>query len=140
MNHITTDYTGIPVLIYQTGYTIPTIVKSLEKFAKKKERYDKKILGAIGKKESENDVVRITLQSHQFKLNNVIIPKVKGDGTYLMSISYANPNHREKVIKLYTVQDEGKTTKYVPIVVMMPSILDPIFCNEEKCHGSCTKL
>ena len=62
----------------------------------------------------------------------VNIPKVKRDGTDLMSILYADPNHREKFLKLDTVQDEGKTTTYVPIVVMMPAIFGPIFCYEEK--------
>ena len=47
--HITTNYTVIPVLSCQTGYTIPTIVRSLPKSPRKKDRYDKKNLGAIGK-------------------------------------------------------------------------------------------
>ena len=52
-------------------------------------------MGAIGKRESENDVVWITLQSHQFKWKKVKIPKVKVDGTDAMSILYDNPNHKE---------------------------------------------
>ena len=38
----------------------------------------------------------------------------------------------KKFFKLDTVQDIEKTTTYVPIVVMIPSILGPIFCGEEK--------
>ena len=57
-------------------------------------------LGAIGKKESENDVVWITLQYRQFRWNNVTITKVKRDGTDLMSISYADINHKEKFLNL----------------------------------------
>ena len=37
-----------------------------------------------------------------------------------------------KRFKLDTVQDMEKTTISVPIVVMLPSILGPIFCGEEK--------
>ena len=55
-----------------------------------------KKLGAIGKMESENDVVWITLKALQFKWKRVNIPKVKGYGTDTMSIFYDNPNHREK--------------------------------------------
>ena len=86
----------------------------------------------IGKREYENDVVWIILQAHQFKWKKLIITEMKGDGTDLMSIIYANPNHREKFFKLDTVQDEVKTTTYVPIVVMLPSILGLTFCDQEK--------
>ena len=37
-----------------------------------------------------------------------------------------------KVFTLETVQDIEKTTTSMPIVVMLPSILGPIFCGEEK--------
>ena len=74
----------------------------------KKDRYDKKLLGTIGKRVSENDVVWITLQTRQVKWKKVTIPKVKGDGTDLMYIFYANPNHRGKFFKLETVQDKKK--------------------------------
>ena len=57
-----------------------------------------------------------------------------------MSIFYDNPNNREICFKLDTVQDIDKTTVSVPIVVILPSILGPIFCGEEKLHGSCTEL
>ena len=87
---------------------------------------------AIEKKESENDVVCITLQAQQFKWKNVTIAKLKVDGAKLMSIFYADPNHREEFFKLDTLQDEGKTTTYVPIVVMLSAILGPIFCDEGK--------
>ena len=65
----------------------------------KKDRYNKK-LGAIGKRESENDVMWITLQYLQFKWNKVNIPKVKGDGTDGMSIFYDNTNHRGNFLNL----------------------------------------
>ena len=65
---------------------------------------------------------------------------MKRDETDAMTIFYNNPNHREFFLKLYTVKDIEKTTKYVPIFVMLPSILGPIFCGEEKLHGSCTEL
>ena len=74
----------------------------------------------------------ITLQAHQFKWNKVNIPEVKGDGIDAMSIFYENPNHREKFFKLDTVQGIEKTTTSVPIVVMLPLILGPIFCGEDK--------
>ena len=74
----------------------------------------------------------ITLQSCQFKWKKVNIPKVKGYGTDAMSIFYYNPNNREEFLKLYFVQDTEKTTTSVPFVVMLPSILGPIFCGEEK--------
>ena len=89
-------------------------------------------MGAIGKRESKNDVVWITLQARQFKWKKLNIPKVKGYGTDLMSIFYSDTNHRGKLLKLGTVQDEGKTTTYVPIVFMLPAILGPIFCDEVK--------
>ena len=98
--HIITNSTFIPVLICQTGYTIPTIVHSLENFPQKKDRYNKKNLGAIGKSKSENDVVWITLQDRQFKWKKVNIQKVKRDRTYSISIFYANTNHREKFLYL----------------------------------------
>ena len=79
-------------------------------------------MGAIAKRKSENGVVWITLEARQFKSKKVIIPKVKGDGTDLMSIFYANSNHRGKCFK--------QTTTYVPIFFMLPSILGPIFCDE----------
>ena len=65
-------------------------------------------MGAIGKRESENDVVWNTMQVHQFKWKKVKIPKVKIDGTDIMSILYENTNHREKFLKLDTVQDIEK--------------------------------
>ena len=49
-----------------------------------------------------------------------------------MSRFYNNPNHREKFLELDTLQDIEKTTPSVPIVVMIPSIFDPIFCGEKK--------
>ena len=49
-----------------------------------------------------------------------------------MSIFYDNPNHREKFFILDTVQDIEKTTTSVPIVVILPSTLGPIFCGEGK--------
>ena len=99
-----------------------------------------KKLGLIEKKESENDVVWITLQSNQFKWKNKIISKAQGDGKDLMSIFYDNPNHREKFSKIDTVQDEVITMTYVPIVFMLPAFLSPIFCDEETLHGSCIDL
>ena len=57
-------------------------------------------MGVIGKRESENDVVWITLQDRQFRWNKVNIPKVKGYETEKMSIFYDNPNNREKVLNL----------------------------------------
>ena len=57
-------------------------------------------MGAIRKRESENDVVWITLQALQFKRKGVNIPKVKGYGTDAMSILYYNTNHREKFLNL----------------------------------------
>ena len=56
-DHIITNSTAIPVLIYQTVYTRPTIVHSLEIFSRKKDGYNKLFLGVIGKRESEIDVV-----------------------------------------------------------------------------------
>ena len=73
-----------------------------------------------------------------FRWNKVNIPKVKGDGTDAMSIFYNNTNHREKFLKLDAVQDIEKTTTAVSIVVMLPSVLGPTLCGEEKRHGSCT--
>ena len=55
-----------------------------------------KKLVTIGKRESENDMVWITLQARQFKWKKVNIPKLKEDGTDAMSIIYENPNHRRK--------------------------------------------
>ena len=55
--------------------------------------------------EYENDVVWIILQARQFKWKKVKIPKVKGYGTDAMSILYDNTNHREKFLKLDTMQD-----------------------------------
>ena len=49
-DHVITNSTVIPVLICQTGYTSPTIVHSLENFPQKKDRYNKKFSGAIGKR------------------------------------------------------------------------------------------
>ena len=66
-DYIIANSTIIPVLIWQTGYTSPTIVHSLETFPLKKDMYNLTKLGSIGKMESENDVVWITLQAHQFK-------------------------------------------------------------------------
>ena len=42
-DEINTNFTVIPVLIYQNEYTSPTIVHSLENFTRKKDRYDKTI-------------------------------------------------------------------------------------------------
>ena len=76
-------------------------------------------------------MVWITLQACQFRCKTVNIPKVKGDGTDARSIFYDDPNNRVKFFKLDTVQDIEKTTISVQIVVMLPSILGPIFCGEE---------
>ena len=95
-DHMIKNYTVIPVLIYQNGYTSPTIVHSLAEIYQKQDRDNKKILGAIGNREYKNDVVWITLQSLRVKWNKVNISKMKGDRTDLMSIFYSNPNHREK--------------------------------------------
>ena len=91
-----------------------------------------KNLGAIGKRKSENDLVWITLQFRQFNWKKVNITKVKGDGTDAMSILYNIPNHRETFLKLDTVQDIEKKTTYVTVVVILPLILGPIFCDEEE--------
>ena len=56
-------------------------------------------LGAIGKRESENDVVWITLQAHKFSWKKVNIPKVKVYETDEMSIFHNNPNNWEKFLK-----------------------------------------
>ena len=101
------------------------------KNARKKDRYNKKELGAIGKRESENVVVWITLQSLQFNWKNVNIKKVYRDGTYTMSMFYNNPNQRESFFNWHCA-GHIKTTTNVPIVVMLPSILGPIFGGEEK--------
>ena len=66
-DHINTNSTVIPVIICQTGYNSPTIVHSLANYSRKKDWYNKNNLGTIGKKESENDVVWITLQARQFR-------------------------------------------------------------------------
>ena len=87
-------------------------------------------LAAIGKRESKNDVVWITLQAQQFKWKKVNIPNVTGYGTDTMYIFYDNPNHRGKFFKLDTVQDMENTITSVPIVVMLPSIIVPVFCGE----------
>ena len=58
--------------------------------------------------------------------------KVKRYGTDAMSIFYDNPNNNEKFFQFDFVQDIGKTTTYVPIVVMLPAILGPIFFDEGK--------
>ena len=55
-----------------------------------------------------------------------------------MTMFYDNHNNREEFFKLDTVQYIEKTTTPVPIIVMIPSILGPIFCDKEKLHGSCT--
>ena len=62
-------------------------------------------MGTIGKRESENDVVWITIQYHQFRWKKLNIPKVKVYGKEEMSIFYDNPNNRETFLKLDTVQD-----------------------------------
>ena len=61
-DHIDKNSTVIPVFIYHTGYTSPTIVHYLVNFSQKKDRYNQKHLVAIGKGGSENDVAWITLQ------------------------------------------------------------------------------
>ena len=90
--------------------------------------------------ESENDVVWITLQAHQSKWKRVIIPKFQGDGTYLMSIFYADPNHREKFLNLTLCRTRKKQQHTCQFVFMLTAILGPIFCDEEKRHGSCTEF
>ena len=72
-NHITTNSTDVTVLIYQTGYNSPMIVHYLVNFSLKEDRYDKKVLGSIGKRESEDNIVWITLQARQFKWKKVTI-------------------------------------------------------------------
>ena len=57
-------------------------------------------MGAIGKREYENDVVWTTLQACQFRWKKVNIPKMKGDGTDTMYIFYDNPNNREMFLNL----------------------------------------
>ena len=84
-------------------------------------------MGAIGKREPENDVMWITLQAHQFKWKELNIPKGKGDGAHLMSIFYTDPNHRETFLKLDTLQDKEKTTTYVPSVDILPASLGLFF-------------
>ena len=80
-------------------------MNSLAKISRKKHRYDKKGLGAIKKREYENDVVWITLQAHQLKWKKITIKKVKKDGTDLMSILYTNPKHRNIFFKRKIGQD-----------------------------------
>ena len=53
----------------------------LGKIFTKKDRYNKNVLGDIGKRESENDVAWITLQAHQFNWKKATITKAKGYGT-----------------------------------------------------------
>ena len=91
---IITDSIVIPFIRCQTGYNSATIVKSFANLPRKNNRYNKKTLGAIGKREYENDVVWITLKARHFKWKKANIPKVKGDGIDTMYIFYANPYHR----------------------------------------------
>ena len=91
----------------------------------------------LKKKESENDVVWIILQSRNFEKEKETIPKVEGDVTYLISIFYADPNYREKVFKMDILQEEEKTTTYIPIFVMMPAILGPIFVMRKNWAKDC---
>ena len=82
--------------------------------------------------EYENDVVWIILKCQQFKWKKVNISELKVNWTDMMSIFYANTNHREKFLKRGTVQNVVKTTICVPIVVMLPASLGPFFCDEKK--------
>ena len=61
----------------------------------------------------------------------------KGEGRWEIIDVHIIPQSKpyEKVFKLDTVQDKEKTTIYVPIVVMLPAILGPIFCDEENVMG-----
>ena len=102
-DNIITNSTIISVLIYQTGYNSPTIMHSLANISRKKIGTIKTYFGVIGKRESENDVVWITLQARHFRWKNVNIPKVKGYGKDAMSVFYNNPNHKENIFKLDTV-------------------------------------
>ena len=64
-------------------------------------------MGAIGKRESENEVVWIKLRSRELNWKKVRVTKVKGYGRGLMFIFYADPNHRY-FFKFETVQYKEK--------------------------------
>ena len=97
-------------------------------------------LGAIEKRESENDVMWITLQAHQLKWKKVTITKLKRDGTDLMFILYADPNHVDKVFRLNTVQDEEKKKHMCQFLSFCLQPLAQYFVMKKKCYGSCTEL
>ena len=99
-----------------------------------------KILGAFGKRESENDVVCITLQVLQFKWKKVNIPKVKGDGTDLMSIFYANPNNRETFLNLTLCRTRGKQQHMCQFLSCCLKSLAQYIVMKKKCHESFTEL
>ena len=80
-------------------------------------------------------MVCITLQTIQVKWKKVTIPKVKEYVIESISIFYANKKHRERFSKLDTVQNEDKTTTYVPIVVILPATLGPFFVKRKNVVG-----
>ena len=85
-------------------------------------------------------MVWITLQACQVKWKKVNLTMVKVDKTYLMYIFHDNPNHREKVFKLETVQDIEKQQHLCQLLSRSRKYLAQFSVVRKKRHGGCTEL
>ena len=137
--YITTQSDVLPLLVFQAGYIQPNIVHSVGIYAtsaRKRDMWDKHMIGAIGKRETEDDVVWISLATSHFKWKDVVIPTIESDESDLMSTFYNERKNRGKFFKLDSVQEEDRVLVNIPQVVMLPTLLGPVFADKKNGMGA----
>ena len=94
--------------------------------------WDTHIIGAIGNRETVDDVVWISLSTSHFKWKDVEIPVIQKDESDLMSTFYSDRKNREKFFKLDSVPKEDRMVANLPQVIMLPTALGPAFADANK--------
>ena len=90
-DYITTHSDVLSLLAFQVGCNQPHIMHSLGIYAmsaRKRDMWDKHMIGKIGKREKVDDVVWISLATSHFKWKDVGLPFIQNDESDLMSTFY----------------------------------------------------
>ena len=133
--YITTHSDVLPILVFQTGFRRPNMVHSLGIYAtsaRRRDMWDKHMIGAIGNRETVDDVVWISLQASNFKWKDVEIPIINDDESDTMSIFYNDMKNRDKFFKMDDVPADDRMVANIPPVIMLPTLLGPVFADDTK--------
>ena len=90
------------------------------------------MIGAIGNRETVDDVVWISLQASNFKWKDVEIPIINDDESDTMSTFYNDMKNRDKFFKMDDVPADNRMVANIPPVIMLPTLLGPVFADDTK--------